>query len=109
MDFASTAQSYIAKLSETIRSIPGVFDKISDKVSDDSVDIPTKELRNSYETLETPSSKRTDGRSRIRTQKQIDAYKKNFAKRHREPRAPEQRPLKPAISIYDKIFSPPRV
>jgi len=76
--------SLVAQLSTVIDNISKHFQPASKQLPETSVDTSPKLVRNSSETYETPTKPSSrDGRSKPRTQRQIESYKKNFSHRHK--------------------------
>jgi small-conductance mechanosensitive channel len=76
--------------------------KDSKQVSETFVQESPKLLRNSSETLQNTTK---DGRSKQRSQKQIEAYKRNFTQRHKKKKIEQIVKIHPSKSIYENIFS----
>jgi hypothetical protein len=92
--------TYFAKTSEDFRK---PSNQVSETIPNDSEENFTKDLPNLLPNLQpnSPSNQPPqDGRKKPRTQKQIEAYKKNFSNRHK-PKIPKKNPP----NVYDKIFS----
>jgi len=100
--------SLAAQLSTVIDNISKHFHPVPKQPSETSVDKSPKLVRNTSETYETLS--KPDGRSKPRTQRQIESYKKNFSKRYKSKDNIPQREDKASESLttttlYDEIFS----
>ena len=100
--------SLVAQLSTVIDNISKHFQPVPKQLSETSVDKSPKPVRKTSETYETLS--KPDGRSKPRTQRQIESYKKNFSKRHKSKGNIPQSEDKPsesltATTLYDEIFS----
>lgn len=102
--------SLAAQLSTVIDNISKHFHPVPKQIPETSVDTSPKLVRNSSETYETPTKPSSrDGRSKPRTQRQIESYKKNFSHRHKSkksiPPAEDKASESLAPTLYDEIFS----
>lgn len=101
--------SLAAQLSTVIDNISKHFQSASKQLPETSVDTSPKLVRNSSETYETPTKPSCDGRSKPRTQRQIESYKKNFSHRHKSkesiPPAEDKASESLPPTLYDEIFS----
>ena len=103
------SNSLTAQLCTVIDNISNHFHPVPKQLPETSVHKSPKRVRNTSETYETLS--KPDGRSKPRTQRQIESYKKNFSKRHKSegniPPAEDKtsKSLTATLSLYDEIFS----
>jgi hypothetical protein len=99
--------SLAAQLSTVLDNISKHFHPVPKQLPETSVDKSPKLVRNTSETYETLS--KPDGRSKPRTQRQIESYKKNFSHRHKSKESIPQLEDKASESLpptlYDEIFS----
>lgn len=100
-------ESLTTQLSSAIEKVSNHFRQLSKPHSEPLLEQSPKLAPNSPETSQTSSKLPTDGRSKPRSQKQVDTYKRNFARRHTLVNAPDQTsPSVKSKTIYDQIFSP---
>ena len=102
--------SLAAQLSTVLDNISKHFQPASKQLPETSVDTSPKLVRNSSETYETPTKPSIDGRSKPRTQRQIESYKENFSHRHKSKESIPQLEDNASESLitttlYDEIFS----
>jgi hypothetical protein len=95
------AQSCFAKTSEMFRK---PSEAVSEGLPNDSETTPTKLLPNAVPNS-VPNSAPSDHRTKPRTQKQIEAYKKNFTNRHKPSAKSEPSHNKRLKSFLNEVYN----
>ncbi len=96
MNFNSVS-SYFSEALARFRKPPG---PVSEDLPKDSVASPLEFLPNSE-----TAPQQSDGRTKPRSHKQIEAYKKNFTNRHKPSAKSEQSNDKPLKSFLDQVYN----